>query len=190
MNQKLTEEIAYHILSNVGILPSDFVNSDKSQSLKDKQFLLSEKITFETIEGETKNNSIYGCQISIVNNKDFKLLLADCQQEKNVPEYALLIQLKDSPAFAIYLIFNRLVPDPPESEALIAVSTNNKFWMPCTTYLQGTFLAGMEQLRDVGAGWKKCTNYQEQYQQLLSFIKFHDTYFGNEEEVDYEGQEI
>lgn len=182
MNAKLTEEIAYHILSNVGIFPSNFVNQEKSQSLIDKQFILAEKISFETVEGESVHNSLYGCQIGITNDKEFKILLANCTQEKDIPEYALLIQLKDAPAYGIYLIFNRMVEDPPESEALIAVSTDNRFWMPCTTYLQATFLAGMEQLRDLGTGWKKCANYQAQYQQLLSFIKFHDTFFGGSDE--------
>jgi hypothetical protein len=186
MNQKLTEEIAYHVLSNLGVLPSDFVNFDKTKSVMDKQFLLPEKITFQTAEGNIIHNNVYGCQITITPAKDFKLLLADLTQEKNVPEYCLFIQLKDSPAFAVYLIFNRLVEDPPDSEALIGVSADKKFWMPCTVYLQATFLAGIEQLRDLGYGWSKCDSYKIQYEQMLSFIKFHDSYFGGNDE----GEEV
>jgi hypothetical protein len=186
MNTKLTEEIAYHVLANVGILPSSFVNYGATKSLKDPQFLLPEKVNFQTSEGETINSNVYGCQISITNSKDFKLLLADCKQEESIPEYALLIQLQDAPAFGVYLAFNRMVEDPPPSEAMIAVSTDNKFWMPCTTYLEGTFLAGMEQLRDLGTGWKKCSKYQTQYQQLLSFIQFHSNFFGGFDE----GEEV
>ena len=184
MNEKLTEQIAIHILSNFGVLPSEFVDLELTKSIIDKQYLLLEKLKFESEDGETIRKNVYGCQVS-VGDKEFKLLLADCTQEKNVPEYCLLIQLKDAPAFAVYLIFNQLVEDPPLSEAMIAVNTDKKHWIPCTTYLQATFLAGMEQLRDVGFGWAKCSNYQELYAQLLTFIKFHDNYF----EVTNEGQE-
>ena len=115
------------------------------------------------------------------------MLLADCSQEKNVPEFALTIQLKDAPTFGVYLIYNKLVEDPPYAEALIAVNTDNKHWIPCNTYLQATFLAGMEQLRDLTFGWVKIKDYAAQHAQLLSFIKFHDSYF--EVNTD-EGQEI
>lgn len=185
MNKKLTEQIVYHIFSNLGILPSTFINLDGTKSLIDKQFLLPEKLKFEIENEEIIQKNIYGCQISITDSKEFKMLLADCTQEKNLPEYALLVQLKDSPTFALYLVFNQLVDDPPETEAMIAVSPDFKHWMPCSPYLQATFLAGMEQLRDLGFGWNKCLDYQDQYQQLLSFIKFHSKFY----EADDEGQE-
>jgi hypothetical protein len=176
MNDKLTEEMAYHILANLGVLPSKFVDIDQTKSVIDKSFLLSDKITFQS-EDQVYKKNIYGCQINISDSKDFKILLADCTQEKNVPEYCLISQLKDSPAFGVYIIFNRLVDDPPESESMIAVNVDKKHWIPCTIYLQATFLAGMEQLKDLGFGWKKCNNYQDLYVQLLSFIKFHNSYF-------------
>ena len=181
MNQKLTEEIVYHILANMGIFPTDFVNKEFTKSILDKQFLLPEKITFEGTSGVI-SKEVYGCQISIANSKDFKILLADCTQEKDIPEYCLFVQLKDAPAFGVYLIFNRLVDDQSDCEAMIAVNTDKKFWIPCTMYLQGTFLAGMEQLRDLGYGWTKCTEYKTHYEQLLSFIKFHDSFFGGFDE--------
>jgi hypothetical protein len=180
MNQKLTEQIAYHILANLGVLPASFIDSKETRSILDKQFILSEKISFETLDGDVFHKNIYGCQIVISDSKEFKLLLADCTQEKDVPEYCLLTQLKDAPAFGVYFIFNQLVADPPNPEALISVNTNNKHWIPCSTYLQATFLAGMEQIRDLGFGWTKCTDYKEQYNQLLSLIKFHDNYFGED----------
>lgn len=181
MNQKLTEQIAIHVLSNLGVLPSSFVNIDQTKSIIDKQNLLPEKLTFEVEGGQAIRKNVYGCQVSVA-DKEFKLLLADCTQEKNVPEYCLVIQLKDAPVFSVYLIFNQLVEDQIEPEAMIAVNTDKKHWVPCTTYLQATFLAGMEQLRDIGFGWTKCSNYQELYAQLLTFIKFHDNYFGAEDE--------
>jgi hypothetical protein len=187
MNEKLTEEIAHHILANLGALPSDFVNIEQTRLILDKQFILPEKASFETEDGRLLQKNIYGCQISVTDKKEFKILLADCSQEKNVPEFALVLQLKDAPMFGIYLIYNRLVEDPPQAEAMIAVNTDGKYWIPCNTYLQATFLAGMEQLRDISVGWSKLKDYKPHHSQLLSFIKFHDNFF--EVSTD-EGQEI
>jgi len=180
MNNKLTEEITYHILSNLGVLPSEFVNQDASRSIIDKQFLLTEKISFQ-MEGQTINKSIYGCQLNFT-NKFFKLILADCSQDSDIPEFAIIIHPPDAPTYGLYLAFTKLVADPPDPEAMIAIK-NDQHWIPCTTFLQATFLAGMEQLRDQIVGWKLCVNYQGEYQDLLSFVKFHSNYFG----VSHEG---
>jgi len=179
MNIKLTEQIVHHILSNLGVLPSEFVDVEATRSIVDKAFTLPEKIVFE---GQKEKRNIYGCQVSVADSKELRLLLADCTQDKEFPEFALLVQLKDSPAFGLYMIHGRGKVDP---EVLIAVSTDKEAWMPCNTYLQATFLAGMEQIRDLGFGWTKTTNYAEQHLQLLSFIKFHHGYYGE----DNEGQE-
>jgi hypothetical protein len=77
-----------------------------------------------------------------------------------------------------------LVNNPEiNSEALIACSLDGKAWMECQTYLQATFLAGMEQVRDVGMNWSKCLDYKVHYESLLTFIKFHHTLY----EGQYEG---
>ena len=182
MNKKLTEEIVYHIFANLGILPSDHTNITSMQSIIDKKFLLAEKIKLET-EDKVISNNIYGCQISISDNKDFKILLADCSQDSHNLEYGVLIQLKDSPAFGLYLSFH--LSEVIDREALIAVNIVESSWVPCNTYLQATFLAGMEQIKDLGFGWIKCSNYNKLYHQLLSFIKFHHNFY----RIENEGQE-
>lgn len=185
MNNKLTEQIAYHILSHLGVLPSTFVNRDATRSIIDKQYVLSEKISLESDGGEVVRKNIYGCQARIADSKEFKMLLADCTEDKAFPEYCLLVQLKDAPAFGMYLLYAGQSEEQVDPEPLIAVSPDKEHWMPCSTYLQATFLAGMEQVRDSGFAWSKCVDYQEQYKQLLSFIKFHHGYYG----VPDEGQE-
>lgn len=180
MNQKLTEEIVYHVLANLGALPSAFVDQETTRSVIDKQFLLPEKLTFE-MEGEVLRKNVYGCQIA-VGGKDLKLLLADCGQNNTFPEFCLITQLRDAPTFGMYLIYNGLNVESFDPEAMIAVSADTRYWVPCSTYLQATYLAGMEQLRDLGFGWTKCTAYQAQYAQLLSFIKFHNNYYGAQDE--------
>lgn len=180
MSKHLTEQIAYHIFASLGILSSNFVDKKSMRSILDKSFLLSEKISFED-EGKVIRNNVYGCQVTVSDNKELRMLVADCTQDKKYPEFALLVQLKDSPSFGVYSIVNNKV----DSETLIAVSADHQNWMPCSVYLQATFLAGMEQTRDVGFGWAKASDYSDQYQQLLSFIKFHHSYY---QEAD-EGQE-
>ncbi len=185
MNHKLTEQIAYHIFAHLGILPATFVNRDLTRSIIDKQYLLSEKISLENEDGQILRKNIYGCQARIADSKEFKMLLADCTEVKEYPEFCLLVQLKDAPAFGIYLLYSGASNEEVDPEALIAVSPDKEHWMPCSTYLQATFLAGMEQVRDSGFSWAKATEYQDLYKQLLTFIKFHHGFYG----VSDEGQE-
>lgn len=185
MNRHLTEQITYHVLANLGVLPADFVNQEVTRPINDKQFLLPEKVSFESEDGRTIRNNVYGCQVTIADTKELKMMLVDCTEEKELPEFCLLVQLKDSPLFGMYFIFTKLSSEPIDSEALIAVNTDKKHWMPCSTYLEATFLAGMEQIRDLGFGWSKISDHSDMYKQALSFIKFHHGFYG---EVD-EGQE-
>jgi hypothetical protein len=184
MNNKLTEQIAYHIFANLGVLPADFINQEMTKPINDKSYMLPEKVSFE-IEGQLLRNNIYACQVTVADSKELRLMLADCTQEKEYPEFALMVQLKDSPTFGVYMIYTKNVEEKVDPETLIAVSTDKGNWMPCSTYLQATFLAGMEQIRDLGFGWAKSTKYFEMHQQLLSFIKFHQNIYWE----DNEGQE-
>lgn len=185
MNQHLTEQIAYHVLASLGVLPAPFINQDTIKSILDKQYLLSEKLSFE-INGETVRKNIYGCQVGVSDGKELKLLVADCTQDKEFPEFCLVVQLKGAPAYGVYLVFTKLAQEPTDPEVLIAVTTDRQHWMPCSTYLQATFLAGMEQIKDIPVGWTKLHHYQEQYHELLTFIKFHHSYY----EVPDEREEV
>lgn len=183
MNKTLMENIVRHVFANLAVIPSNFVNLDRTKFLMDKDFLLHDKISFVTDNEGVIHNKLWGCQIS-AEQQEIKILLGDCSQEKDIPEYALLVQLKNAPAYGVYLVYNDLVPDKADSEPLIACSLDGKEWLECQTYLQATFLAGMEQIRDIGLSWNKCTNYKIQFESLLSFIKFHNTTY----EAKYEGQ--
>ena len=178
MNNQLTEQIAHHIFSSFGVFQSPFINMAMTKSILDNSFLLPEKITFEAADSTTIKNNIWGAQISVAKSKDFRILIADCSQE-NIPEYCLVIQLKDAPSFGMYMINSK----DHNAEALICVSTSGQNWMPCSTFLQGTLLSGCEQLKDLANGWAKCTNYTDLHSQLLSLIKFHDMYFDIEDVV-------
>jgi len=183
MNLILREQIVRHVFANLGIVFSPFVNLDKSKSLASQDYLLPEKLSFQDSEGKDIQNKVWGCQIS-VDKSEVKMLLADCSQDKDLPVYALLIQMKDAPAYGLYLVYSDHLPaeNQVDSEATIAFSMDGKSWMECGTYLQATFLAGMEQLRDIGIGWNKCANYQAQFESLQSFLKFQSNLQGDDDE--------
>jgi len=172
MNKVLTENIVQHIFANLGLLAASFIDSTHTQSLIAKDFKLQDKkLTFFQDTKEVYK-PIYGCQVT-VGEKTFKIMVGDCSQDHETPEYCVVVQLTGLPAYGMYMVC-----DPhSESEALIAVSVNNKDWMPCSIFLQATLLAAMEQLRDIGMGWNKCTNYQQHYEILISMIKFHNNYY-------------
>lgn len=185
MNRVLMTDIVRHILSNFAVIPSSFVDSKKTKSLMSKEFCLHETLPFQSENDEVIQNKIWGCQIS-AEQQELKILLGNCTQEEGLPEFCLIVQLKNTPAYGLYLVYyNNLSPETIDNEALIACTLNGQEWMECQTYLQATFLAGMEQIRDIGLSWNKCTDYQDQYKLMLSFIKFHNQIY----EAKYEGEE-
>jgi hypothetical protein len=173
MNLKLLEQIVRHIFANFMIVSSEFVNEKRSKSLMSTDFLLKEKLSFDTDNGKIFNR-VWGCQLSALDH-EVKILLGDCSQDTLTKEYCLLIQLKGSPAYGLYLIDT----DDSEisAEPMIACTMNEKDWLECNTYLQATFLAAMENLKELGFTWKKCTDYKSQYEMMKSFIEFHDAHY-------------
>lgn len=180
MNPVLMEHIVRHVLSNFGVVPSVFIDYDHTRSLNSKDFMLEQKLLFRSDDGNIIKNPIYGCQVE-VEQKQFKILLGDCSQDPETPEFCLIVQFTDNPSYGLYLVCDPSV----DGESLLTVSVNDRDWMPCNTFLQATFLAAMEQLKDIGLGWGKCTDYQKSYETLLTMINFHTAYY----EVEHEGQE-
>lgn len=180
MNKVLLENIVRHIFANLMVIPSVHVNMNKSKSLANKDYLLPEVISYD-VEGSDKaqNNRVWGCQIS-AEQQEVKMILGDCTEDKNLPEYALIIHLKDNPIYGVYIV-NNLKDDQVSADAMIAVSMDGKDWLECSTFLQATFLAGMEQIRELSLGWNKATNYKKEYDMLLSFINFHHSVYGEKE---------
>jgi hypothetical protein len=182
MNKELMEAIIKHVFSNLAIIPSFFVDFERSKSLMTQEFQIPKKISFEMDDSTNVENNVWACQFS-VGQQELKILLGDCSRDKfensEYTEYCLLIQMKDSPTYGLYLSFLN------KDDNMIACSLDGSGWMECQTYLQATFLAGMEQIKDMGCPWSKCADYQKQFDLMLSFIKFHDAF----SEEDYEGQE-
>lgn len=169
MNTALTQEIINHIFSGFSILKT---SNTKFKSLRSLEYLLSEKLSFEDSNGKSIENNIWGVQFTIENN-DLKVLLGDCTIDKNIEEYALLVKLKDNPAYGLYSAYTS-GKSKIDSEPLIAVSVDSNNWMKCNTYFQATFLAGMEQAKDISYSASTCKDYKSHYTLLTSLIKYYN----------------
>jgi hypothetical protein len=186
MNIELRQKIVEHIFNNFAIIPSVFVSLEKSSSLKNPIYLLEEQIIFEEDDKLIKNKT-WGCSLSILQQK-IKVILGDCSASNYIKEYALLIKPEANPAYALYLIWDN--EKMIASDALLACSVDDKSWLGCNTFLQATFLAAMEQTRDLGMSWVPHTNCKELYQSLLSFIEFRNKEIEQEERSNsFEGEE-
>lgn len=171
MNKVLLNEIIKHILSSFSIIPSEYIDP-KNQSLTDKEFLLNVNLKFEDSDVD---NKVWGCQLSAESN-ELKVLLGDCTQDKEDPkEYCLLVQLKNAPTYVLYFIEDTLQP-------MLACNIEGFGWLECNTYLQATFLAGMEHLKGNNFLWSKCKDYQDQFKLMRSFIEFYNSYYEVEDE--------
>lgn len=179
MNKNLTEEIVKHIMANFLIIPSEHINQETNQPLISKEYLLNEKLTFEVDDVKIINKT-YGCQLAI-GEQDIKILLGNCTVEKEVPEFCLIVQLKGAPFYGMYLCYTDLLEEKSDAEIMLGCSLDGKSWMECNTYLQATFLAGMEQIKDTGLTWEKCIDYKDQQNALLSFLVYHSEIYGENE---------
>lgn len=176
MNYFLLKEIVSHVMAHFGIIPSNFVDLNKTDSLMSPAYLLDDRIFFE-IDGKPYQGKVWGCQLS-VGQAQVKVLLGDCADDSRhngFHDWTMVIQSKDAPIYGLYLSHN-LSADPLDSEPDLCVSTNGKEWMNCSTFLQATFLAAMEQVRDLKLPWSKLGDHKDLYHALLSFTNHHQSY--------------
>lgn len=174
MNKILTREIINHIYSELGVITNNLVDNKKFGSIKSDNFLLEKKIISESENKKEILGSVWGMESTIVSN-DLSILVGDCSIEKSVKEYASIVYLKEAPAYGMYCVYG----DGVDSSPLISVTTDGKSWVPTTTYLQATFLAGMQNVKENIFNWKKCDNYDLKYDLLLSFIKHYSNFYGD-----------
>lgn len=173
MNSKLTMEICKHILSNFGIIPSTFFDSQSFKTLNSDEFLLDKSLVFLDDNDKEVHKKVWGCSASF-NNVSFSILLADLTQDDLV-SYCFIVQMENAPAYGFYI-------DVLGDEAIISCTTNNTNWTVCTTYLEATFLAAMEQLRGTGLPWGRIKDYGSQLSLLKSLIVESESLIGNSDE--------
>lgn len=159
----LTQEIVNHIFSKLGVGHSNLHRA--YNSILNDNFMLDQKICLIDEEEKEVNNSMWSCKIT-VEEKDFRLLIADCST-LNEQEYALIVSLDDSPAYGVYFS----ITDP--SANYIACLLNG-FWVTATVYMQASFLTGMEQIRELSSPWVRNEKTDDLYEKLIQFVSYHD----------------
>lgn len=163
MNQKLTDQIIRHVYHNLGLDNK----SKKKFSLLNNDYLLNKKVKFED-----SNQNIWGIQFEIERNNFLQVAVADCSQN-NFPEYAIVVALEGVPSYASYLAYEELASEDLEVErSMIACKIGNNPWAEASIYMQGSFLCGMERIRDLAAPFSKLKN-ESIVDQLISFIEFY-----------------
>lgn len=163
MNQ-LTNHIIKHVYNNLGL------NRDLKMpvSLKNYSFLLEETIDFNDESGDL-SAQVWGAQIEIENAK-FKIVVTDLSED--FIEHAMLIKLDGCPTYACYLS-----EDPDDSSATlqfgdISFSLKEDQWLKSSIGIQATFLAGMENLRDITGQWSALKQTKYIVEELKSYIKY------------------
>lgn len=164
---ELTDQIILHIFNNLGI------TSHTTLSLNSDSFLLSKTIAFQNLEGNSQQAPLWGAEISIDKIK-LRLLLADFSEGDK--ELILIVKLDNAPSYGIYIshnssdFFEEIIPN----EAFILFSLKENEWLITNTYIQATFLAGMEQLQDISASWSRINKFDDMISNVKSLIEYHN----------------
>jgi len=159
MNKTLTNQIVKHILTNLGILDS------RPVSLISDEFLTDLQIEYENIEDKQTIANVWATE-ALANN--IKIQLAATKFEMDNDEFAVIIEIENCPTYGCYF------ENENDINSLIAFSLKGNAWIPADIYTQATFLAGMEQLKDLTASFSLCKNPQLIYDKIIGFVNFRD----------------
>lgn len=155
MNQKLTNEISDHLVNWI----LKFCHSD---------FLLSKTLKFVS-DNLKVELPVWSLKIPHL-AQEIRLMIGACSEGAD-QDFAVLISLKGSPFYAIF----QEKSDEIDRENMIATSLDGKAWIPCNHLLQGTFLAAMEQIKEMPSFPSKIMgDVDELFDSLVNFIDFRD----------------
>lgn len=159
MNKDLTNQIVKHIFSNLGIL------EERVATLISDDFLTDLKIEYENINEKLSTANIWATE-AIANGVKIQLMASAFHMDND--EFAIVIEIENCPTYGCYL------ENCKNMNSLIAFSVKNNAWIPTDIFTQATFLAGMEQLKDLTAEFSVCKNTKSLYEKLISFVNFRD----------------
>jgi hypothetical protein len=166
---EITNAIVKHIFKNLGIF------DDVPISIKNETFLTSEQISYSSDDGE-KTAPVWACQTSVEGKKLSMIctsLIIPGEDHIDDTENFVVVKLAGQPAYGCYLLsagFGTFI-----EAGFIATELKPKTWIPTTTFLQATFLAGMEQLRDLTSKYDAISSPEELFTLLKEFIVYHES---------------
>lgn len=156
---KLTDCIVNHVFDNLGITLLT------KTSFRSPLFKLQDSIEYD----DENHALLYGAEIKIENSM-FRMLLADFSEDETYSEYAMVMKLEGCPSYGCYLRVDGATGDP--EDGLICFSNKSNVWFKSNVGIQATFLAGMENLRDVNATWNKLSKTTDLIEELKSFFEY------------------
>ena len=157
---KLTNAIVEHILTNLGFMDK------RTHSLLAEPLKTDAYIDVQEDEKEI-HYPIYACETRITQTKIVMagVIFADTTDPQNLPDMAVVVNIEDCPTYGCYL---------SQGEGVIAFTIKDNAWMEANTFLSATFLAGMENLRDVVQPYTQCQDIKPLHQALIAFLKYID----------------
>jgi len=166
MNQELTNQIIKHLLNNLG------VTDKRSASILFDELVIDQKISYEH-DDKDYTAKVWACQSSVSN---VKITIAYTQFTFSAyeTESVLLVNMENCPLYGCYLSINDLDEKRGLSNGNISFSVKDNIWLEATTFMQASFLAGMEQLKDLTVSFDKCKDTQKIFDALVSFIEYYD----------------
>lgn len=168
MSIKLTNTILEHIFTNLGFM------DQRKNSLLSSKLLTDYKITFEDNDIESYSK-VYACETAIT---QAKIMIAGTYLtlEDHEKDMAIVVKIENCPTYGCYLSQDK----DGVNSGLIAFNLKDKTWIVANTFMQASFLAGMEQLRDIINPFNECKGPKDIYEAFISFLKYHDALEGDE----------
>jgi hypothetical protein len=148
-NIALTNEIVKHIFDNLGI------TKELRGSVIHEVFQTNKTLSFTDDTGKQKV-PVYGCKVD-VEGKKFEIVSV----KLTAKEAVFVSRLEGCPTYGCYL----------GDECLIGVVAKDH-WLEASMFIQASFLAGMEQLREIGSVFTRMNNVDEMFEALKKFLVF------------------
>lgn len=157
MNKELTLAIVKHIFANLGLF------GETTSSLFQKDFVINKSIEYytEDFEGNQieKQSEIFSCKSQVGLNK-INMIATSMEDE-----HFVIVKLEKSPTYGVFF-------SSEEETGMIAFQTKEGNFSEASIFLQSSFLAGMEQLKDISTKYERENNNDELIASLKSFIAF------------------
>ncbi len=151
-NQALTNEIVKHVFADLGVFADRRVSICNDAFLSDKAIVISDGNSQQTFQ-------IWGCEATIGSQR--LSMIATKMDTYN--EAVLLVMMEKCPLYGAFLA----------DDCDIGVMVKDH-WAPANTFIQASFLAGMEQLRDLGTPFQKANDIRELVKHMKTYIATYD----------------
>ena len=163
MNMKLTNCIVEHIFTNLGMI------MPKQNSIFSSQLLIDQKLKFDENNQENQY-PVYACEAEI-NQSKITIIASKLDNEDQSQDLFAIIELKNTPAYGCHLSLDGQEKYNEVSDGIINFQIKENMWLDTNVFIQASFLAGMEQLRDLTSSFTICAQPQDNFKKLSSFIK-------------------